>query len=481
MRSKSRPRNNDDIEQSTSSGDHHHHHHHHHSEVDSQAEVQAKKRKRMKQAAAMLAILVAAIIAATLLLLGNNNADSDDFVVGIDNDANAVNTAPSLAPAMSPNNSNNNGKNDNDEPSSSFIPTIGNHNSPTLAPSLLPTVTTSAPSITTTLPFPNPTMIPTTLKPSATPSFKPTTQKPSVTPSFKPTFNPTTTPTLDPTTTPTHNPTIQSTTLQPSTEPSVNDNIFLDNFDEVVSLTDNFQILQVVDHDPSAFTQGLYYDKDSGLLTEGTGIYGRSLIRTWDPMTGQVLQETKLERAFFGEGVTWYMDSFGEERFIQITWKEQSAFVYDTTDLNQLQSFTYDQRTTTNEGWGITFDPIEQIFYVSDGSHFIHIWDLNFQLVRKFPVTWKQENGDTRNVDRLNELEWDPITKTILANVWYANYIVRIWPGTGKVIQVHDMASLQSGGGGGVLNGIAHHSAKKWWVTGKEWRNLYLIEFNESG
>ncbi|KAL3942122.1 MAG: hypothetical protein SGBAC_003622 [Bacillariaceae sp.] len=276
---------------------------------------------------------------------------------------------------------------------------------------------------------------------------------------------------------PTLEPTLEPTTSSPSLEPSVSGNIF-DNFDEPVSLTNNFQILQVVDHDSTAFTQGLYYNQNTGLLTEGTGIYGRSLVRIWDPLTGQVLIETPtLNSDFFGEGVAWYLDQDGNERFIQLTWQEQRAFIYDT-DLNLLQSFTYNQRTTTDQGWGITFDPVEKIFYVSDGSRFIHVWDLNFALVRKFEVTWKENTTTNNPVSELNELEWDPISQTILSNVWYKDYIVRIWPGTGKVIQVYDMSTLQSGGGN-VLNGIAQHSANKWWITGKEWRNLYLIEFYE--
>jgi len=171
------------------------------------------------------------------------------------------------------------------------------------------------------------------------------------------------------------------------------------------------------------------------------------------------------------------LDQDGNERFIQLTWQEQRAFIYDT-DLNLIQSIDYDGRTTTNEGWGITFDPAEKIFYVSDGSRYIHVWDLNFQLVRKFNVSWKADNGNTNAVLNLNELEWDPTSRTILSNVWYKDYIVRIWPGNGKVIQAYDMSSLQSGGGN-VLNGIAHHSHNKWWITGKKWRNLYLIEFYE--
>lgn len=200
----------------------------------------------------------------------------------------------------------------------------------------------------------------------------------------------------------------------------------------------------------------------------------------WDPISGRVHQQTvTLDDNFFGEGLTWYQDRNGNDRYVQLTWKEQTAFVYETERLRLVQSFNYIRQTTTNEGWGITFDPVEKVFYVSDGSHYIHVWDLDFRLVRKMEVTWKDSATSTgAQVDNLNELEWDPITGTILSNVWFQDYIVRIWPGTGKVIQAYDMSQLESGGGD-VLNGIAHHSANKWWITGKQWTNLYLIEFNE--
>jgi glutamine cyclotransferase len=271
--------------------------------------------------------------------------------------------------------------------------------------------------------------------------------------------------------------TANSPTAAPSSK-QINSNIFDEygDFDGVASVTSNYNILQVFDHDPTAFTQGLYYHNQH--LVESTGSYGKSLVRIWDPETGQVIRQTPvLDSAYFGEGLAWYRDANGNERYIQLTWQKQTAFVYDT-ELSLLDSFKY--QTSTTEGWGITFDPLEQVFYVSDGSAYIHVWNLQFQEIRRFRVM-RQDSQDsstssTREISDINELEWDPTDGTILANVWYKDFIVRIWPQTGQILQVYDLGALESGGGN-VLNGIAYHSNNTWWITGKLWRNLYLIEF----
>ena len=62
--------------------------------------------------------------------------------------------------------------------------------------------------------------------------------------------------------------------------------------------------VEVVDrtpHDETAFTQGLIHA--GGLLYEGTGLYGESLIRSVEPDTGDVLAEEAVDESEFGEGV----------------------------------------------------------------------------------------------------------------------------------------------------------------------------------
>jgi glutamine cyclotransferase len=266
----------------------------------------------------------------------------------------------------------------------------------------------------------------------------------------------------------------KSPTLPDDNPGVVDENVFSPpptHFDDIATLISTYNILKVFNHDRNAFTQGLYYH--NGNLVESTGIYGESLVRVWDPETGVIIKETTLNSKYFGEGLTWYRDEDGNDRYVQITWKEQTAFIYDT-DLNLLDNFQY--TTQRNEGWGIAFDPLQKIFYVSDGSAHLHVWNLQFEEIRKFLVT-KQENaeGQPKTLTLINELEWDPSNGTILANIWKEDYVVRILPQTGEVIEMYDFSRLDTGEGD-VLNGIAFHSESKFWITGKFWPKIFLIE-----
>jgi glutamine cyclotransferase len=234
------------------------------------------------------------------------------------------------------------------------------------------------------------------------------------------------------------------------------------DFGGIANITKGYEVLKVRDHDPSAFTQGLQVHNSQ--LVESIGNYGESLIRIWDPETGKVFKETPfLDKQYFAEGLTYYQDEASNDRYVLLTWKEKTAFIYDT-DLNLLESFQYE--TETNEGWGITFDPTDKLFYVSDGSAYIHV---------------PQGSSISQHLNRLNELEWDQADGTILANVWYQNIVVRIWPATGQVVQIYDLSDLYTdrSPNADCLNGIAHQGANRWWLTGKLWPHLYLVAFLE--
>jgi glutamine cyclotransferase len=113
-----------------------------------------------------------------------------------------------------------------------------------------------------------------------------------------------------------------------------------------------------------------------------------------------------------------------EERIIQLTWKNRVGFIYkinppsknnDNNDdgnnspppptLELIQKFTYE--TNTNEGWGITFIPQTNEFYVSDGSEYIHVWDAStLQEKRRMAVTLQRDDGSVVQLKYLNELEF---------------------------------------------------------------------------
>lgn len=214
-------------------------------------------------------------------------------------------------------------------------------------------------------------------------------------------------------------------------------------------------------HDPSAFTQGLILV--DGQLYEGTGLNGRSELRLVDLQTGEVLERHPLSDEYFGEGITVLGD-----RIYQITWQTQTAFVYDRESFELLETFAYD-----TEGWGLTHDGASLI--MSDGTDQLFFRDPEtFEVTRQISV----RDGDNP-IDRLNELEY--IDGVIWANVWQSNFIARIDPETGNVIDWLDLSTLAqqalaAGEQVDVLNGIAWNpETNTAYVTGKLWPTLFEI------
>jgi glutamine cyclotransferase len=222
-----------------------------------------------------------------------------------------------------------------------------------------------------------------------------------------------------------------------------------------------YRVVHTYPHDPSAFTQGLVYDHADTLI-EGTGLYGQSTLRKVDLLTGTIDVLHELSPDYFGEGVTVY-----EDTIIQLTYKEQTGFVYDRETLKLMKTFSYD-----TEGWGITFDGTYLI--MSDGSAILHFLDpLTLVEVKTLPVY--DENGP---VVHINELEY--IDGEIYANIWLTDRIARISPHTGSVIAWIDLEGLLSQHAqrrADVLNGIAYDAQEnRLFVTGKLWPFLFEIE-----
>ena len=178
--------------------------------------------------------------------------------------------------------------------------------------------------------------------------------------------------------------------------------------------------------------------------------------------------------------MTYFQDADGNERLVWLTWRERTAFVYDT-DLNYVNMFQFE--THNDEGWGITFDPIEKVFYVTDGSEYLQVWDLNFKEIRRVKVSYQTDPQAPKRIEvpQINELEWDATDGTVLANVWYQNVILRIDPHNGQVLQIYDLTELYVNRHerADCMNGIAHQGGNRWWLTGKYWPYMYLVEFLE--
>ena len=109
------------------------------------------------------------------------------------------------------------------------------------------------------------------------------------------------------------------------------------------------------------------------------------------------MESYPLEAKYFGEGLTIVKD-----KAIQLTYKARTGFVYDVNDLSKPPT-TFSFTSTTNEGWGLTYDPHHQKLIMSDGSKYLHFWDPDtFQELRKVEV--KRQKGAPS--DNLNELEF---------------------------------------------------------------------------
>lgn len=222
-----------------------------------------------------------------------------------------------------------------------------------------------------------------------------------------------------------------------------------------------YEVRNVYTRPATSYTQGLQYD--DGLLWEGTGQHGASVVQTYDLATGRIEVLASLPRSEFGEGIALL-----DGKLYQLTWQSNTAHVYQTGDqLRKIRDFRY-----PGEGWGLTTDGRQ--LYLSNGSEYIYEVDPEtFRRGRHFAVTLKGVP-----VKFLNELEW--IEGKIWANVYTSDRIVIVDPATGAVEGIVDLSGLlpeeERTPETDVLNGIAYDpEGKRIFVTGKNWSRIFEI------
>jgi glutaminyl-peptide cyclotransferase len=224
---------------------------------------------------------------------------------------------------------------------------------------------------------------------------------------------------------------------------------------------DTFRVVKTYPHDPAAYTQGLLYR--DGFLFESTGLNGQSTLRKIKLETGEVVQQHRLGKEFFAEGLAEW-----NGQLVQLTWRSNIAFVYDVASFSVRRTFGY-----TGEGWGLTRD--REGFILSDGTEQLRFLRPDtFGEVRRVTVT---DRGIP--VRDLNELEY--VRGEVYANVWHTDRIARISPQSGQIVGWIDLRGLMSSGHRldpeAVLNGIAYDAASnRLFVTGKLWPRLFEIE-----
>lgn len=232
----------------------------------------------------------------------------------------------------------------------------------------------------------------------------------------------------------------------------------------------SYNIVNQYPHDPKAFTEGLEYR--DGVLYESVGQYGESDIRKVELATGKILQSTKMEDRYFGEGLTIL-----NGKIYQLTYKEGKGMVYNLGTMKQESMFSF----PAQEGWGLTNNGTHLIF--SDGSNKIYFMDpANQSIVKQLTV-----NDERGPVYRINELEL--INGFIYANIWQADVIVKIDTTTGRVAGRVDMNTIREQGGippnmnneemPETMNGIAFDAkGNRIFVTGKNWPKIFEVKLD---
>src|ERR1700728_3812485 len=228
-----------------------------------------------------------------------------------------------------------------------------------------------------------------------------------------------------------------------------------------------YEIVHTFPHDTSAFPEGLFYL--NGYLYESTGLEQHSSIRKVRLETGEIVQKIDIPPQYFGEGiVNW------QGHLISLTWKSQIGFVFDLNTFKLQKQFKY-----LGEGWALTRNDTQII--MSDGTP-----ELRFLNPKTLAETGRiQVTLEGKPLANVNELEW--VKGEIYAHVWQTNWIVRIDPGSGRVVGLINLTGLLQPsdiveGQTDVLNGIAYDAkGDRLFVTGKNWPKLFEIRLRKAG
>lgn len=221
-------------------------------------------------------------------------------------------------------------------------------------------------------------------------------------------------------------------------------------------------IKKILPFNSQIFTQGII--KCNNEFVVSSGHYNKSYIAKIDLDTGEIYQLKKLEKNYFGEGI-----AFNNKYIIQLTWKENIALCMDPITFDIKETFNYD-----GEGWGICYD--NKCLFISDGSNVIRKLDnQTYHCIERLFITYKG-----KKIIGLNDLEY--YDNYIYANIWNMDYILKINSRTGVVQTAYDFKNLTSylkkkSKNIGVLNGITVIGENLFLITGKNWSNAFIVEF----
>ena len=225
----------------------------------------------------------------------------------------------------------------------------------------------------------------------------------------------------------------------------------------------NYTIIKILPHDPNTYTQGLLLDQKDFL--ESSGQYGKSFIRRIDSKTGNVINEIKIDKNLFAEGITTY-----DNRLYMLSWKSNKGLIFNKNNFEIIGEIDYN-----TEGWGLT--TYEDNLVMSDGSEKLYFRD---------PITFKTQKiievyDNNGKVENINELE--SINGKIYCNIYGKDIILIIDPDTGLVesrINLNNLFKRENYNDKvDVLNGIAYNiDNNSIIVTGKWWPSMYELKIN---
>ncbi len=226
-----------------------------------------------------------------------------------------------------------------------------------------------------------------------------------------------------------------------------------------------FDVIRTFDHDPMAYTQGLFLH--DGILFESTGQRGESSLRKVDPENGKVLKKIDLPAEYFGEGITLFNDDI-----YMLTWTSGKCFVYDVNTFKLKKEFKY-----PGEGWGLT-DYEDSLLIMTDGSNFIRFVDPENFTVKNTIALYYQGAP----INALNEVE--RVGNLLFANIYTTDQIAVIDIAADELIGLINCGelrkTLQDNPNAEAFNGIAYDKdTKHFYVTGKYWNKMFEIQIND--
>jgi glutaminyl-peptide cyclotransferase len=234
------------------------------------------------------------------------------------------------------------------------------------------------------------------------------------------------------------------------------------------------EVDRTVERPEGLFTQGLcFYD---GSLFESTGRYGSGAVYRW-PHPGRTLElrtplaKTDLPDALFGEGL-----AVADGKLWVMSWREGVVLRLDPATL-EIEETLFQP----GEAWGLA--AAGEVLWLSDGSS-----ELSTRKAADFgegPVKSLTVRDQAGPVKLLNELELDPATGLILANIWETTLVAAIDPADGRVVYYLDLSKIERDERArskppaeAVANGLAIDEEGRLWVTGKYWTRLYRLAYD---